>query len=132
MSSFARQVSEHIDKYKRRTRAVAKQSVEDVVEVAQTPTAKGGRMRVDTGFLRSSGGAALGEPPKGPSSQGDGGQSGEPLPVALAKWDLNQPLYWGWTAEYASARELKDGFARGAAELFPRFVENHAKRIAKL
>ena len=44
--------------------AVLKQSIKDLVEDANTTVNDGGRMRVDTGFLRSSGVAALNEIPK--------------------------------------------------------------------
>jgi hypothetical protein len=87
-------------------------------------------MRVDTGFLRASGGAALNQRPSGPTSPDDaasgGSQTGEPLAVALAKMQPGDALYWGWTANYALPREFKDGFARGAAEQCERIVDNKA------
>ena len=38
---------------------LARMSTQDLVDEAQTPVAKGGKMRVDTGFLRASGQMSL-------------------------------------------------------------------------
>jgi len=128
--SFAADMNKHLTRYEKRLMKVTRASIQEVVNIAQTPTAKGGRMRVDTGFLRASGGAALNQRPSGPTSADDavsgGSQTGEPLAVALAKMQPGDALYWGWTANYALPREFKDGFARGAAEQWERIVDSKA------
>lgn len=108
---------------KARLDAVAKTAVDYVVDDAQMTVAKGGRMRVDTGFLRSSIAAALGTMPSGPSVRGadpmgDAGQVG----LMVARWDVKTPLYIGWTANYAIYRESYDGFMEAALQNWPQHV----------
>ena len=130
--SFASDMNKHLGRYEKRIMAVTRASIQDVVNRAQEPTAKGGRMRVDTGFLRASGGAALNQMPSGPTSADDavsgGSQTGQPLAVALARMKPGDSLYWGWSANYARPREFKDGFARGAAEKWPEIVDSVANQ----
>jgi len=132
--SFDDDIKRNADRYKRRMRAVVQESTQRTVEMAQRVRGEGGRMRVDTGFLRASGGAALDNPPTGPTSN-DGevtGQlTGQPLPVILATWKPGQDIYWGWTANYARIRESKDGFARGAAEKWPDTVRQVTRIVSR-
>lgn len=100
-------------------------------------------MRVDTGFLRASGGAALGQMPRGPAeatkrrAAGDKTSqlydrnealTGRPLIVILSVWDQTEPLYYGWSASYARIRESKDGFMRLAAQNWDDIVASNARR----
>jgi len=132
---FSRQIQKFARKSKEMTEAVARQSVQDVVERAELTAAQGGAMRVDTGFLRASGGAALGGFPRGPSSNPGGRQfsgSGEagtgiPLAVALAQWDFEAKLAYGWSASYARPREARDGFMRLAVQNWERIVESNVR-----
>jgi len=96
-------------------------------------------MRFDTGFLRASIQAALGTMPSGPTTN-EGGRTfsegqqvaGEPVSVTLLRWEPGRDtLFVGWTANYARFREAKDGFLRGAVELWPRTVDAAAKRVRK-
>lgn len=121
--------------------AVVRQSLQDVVEVAQLPVAKGGKMRVDTGFLRASGQASLTGMPSGPgrgekdaiTGQYDNGD--KPLPpsmqTALANLKPGQPFYFGWTAEYAKYREAYDGFLEGAIMSWSEIVNKNVAEIKK-
>ena len=126
---FSKQVAAHSALYQKRIKAVFGLTAQGVVNLAQLPTAKGGRMRVDTSFLRNSGGAELGRMPSGPSVQGEAGTTGEPLAAVLAKWLPDQSIFWGWSANYARAREFKDGFMRGAAEKWPEIVKRTAALV---
>lgn len=137
--SFARQCRKATDRMQKMAEAVARQSVQDVVADAQKVRARGGRMRVDFGFLRASGGAGLGEMPSGPTSNDDGVTfsasaqvTGMPLAVALAQWDFETPIYWGWSASYARPRESKDAFMRLAAQKWPRFVKANIRRAKRM
>jgi hypothetical protein len=49
--SFTADVEDFVKETNERMEAVMRASLNDVVENAQTPVAKGGRMRVHTGFL---------------------------------------------------------------------------------
>lgn len=134
--SFGDQIRRHTAKYEKRLEATAKLSIERLVANAETLRTNGGRFRFDLGFLLASGGAALGELPRGPTDnperkryRQDASLSGMPLPVALAQWDFTQKLTYGWTARYARAREAKDGFMLGAVQLWPRIVKDAAREV---
>ena len=133
--SFSRDVKRFTEKYQKRLKATARTAVQDLEGEISTVTGDGGRLRVDTGFLRASFGWNVGSLPSGPSENPGGnfpaGQtiSGEPLPVALAKWDFSQPLYGGFTANYARPREARDGFVRGGVEKWDQIVDSAAKRV---
>jgi hypothetical protein len=106
---------------------VARESIQDVVDDAQTPQAKGGRMPVDTGFLRNS------------LVSGLNGSFGAPdensYILALSQLDLGDVARFAWSAEYAIFQELGTSrhpgnhFVGGAAAKWPQFVEANARRI---
>lgn len=112
--------------------ALMRQSISDVIDNAQTPTGKGGRMRVDTGFLRASGQASLNGMPTGPSikpddasrhSIDDGNGAVSPsVEVKLGELKIGATFFFGWTANYAKYRELYDGFLEGALQHWSRIV----------
>ncbi len=140
MGKFANQIDRFARKYERRYRAIARTSVQDTIAMAQRTRGEGGRMRVDTGFLRASIQAGLYNLPQGPAQPRKGavkgeyiGQqvAGEPVAVTLLKWDPNieVPLFVGWTANYARHREAKDGFLRGSVELWDQTVRKAAKKV---
>ena len=51
-NNFSDAVKEFSEKSKKRVLAVSRAAIQDVINEAQTPVAKGGKMPVDTGFLR--------------------------------------------------------------------------------
>lgn len=120
--SFADEINRYTEEYQRRLQAVARESVQDVAEIANQPRAKGGRMPVDTGFLRNSIRAAIGETP----SSGSGS-----VIETLARWDAGESITVGWTAVYARPMEYRYGFMRGAVELWPRIVDANARRAMR-
>ena len=133
MTDFGKQIEAHVERYKRRLRVVAKESVQETVKIAQRPVGDGGRMRVDTGFLRASIAANIGGMPSG-ESKGDGEAAtytGNAVSATLLQWDLKDTLYVGWTASYSRAREYKDGFMRGATELWSTTVDEVAMKVRR-
>jgi hypothetical protein len=107
--------------------AVLKQSAQDFGEDAQRPTGKGGRMRVDTGFLRNSHVSGL---------NGSTSMSGpDSYVLTIAQMKLGDILNGGWTADYAVHREFgargqaPDFFARGAAQKWQSFVDKNAAKL---
>ena len=111
-----------------------RQSLQDVVDDAQTPVAKGGRMRVDTGFLRASGMASLNGMPNGPSTNPGNGSfawNDNQLALVLGQMKLGATFHFGWTANYAKYREAYDGFLAVAAQKWPQIVEKNAREIMK-
>ena len=55
VKKFSKQVDDVIALTEKRLIALARQSTQEVIDQAQLPVAKGGKMRVDTGFLESVG-----------------------------------------------------------------------------
>lgn len=108
----------------KRLLGLARQSLSDLTEEANIPVAKGGRMRVDTGFLRASGAAKLNSPVVGPERGAPGAQPGQyddgnralgaTIIEALAQLKLGDTFNFGWTANYALIREAYDGFLEAA------------------
>ena len=136
MTSFSKQVSDYVKVYEKRLRAVARTAVQETIAEAQTPVAKGGRMRVDTNFLRSSLVSAVGQMPYGETKGGEGPYqyTGESLSAALLRWDPNkgETFYSGWSANYARPREYKDGFLRGATQNWSIHVDKAAKSAMQI
>lgn len=143
--SFSKQVEEWGDRAKEALVAVTRQSVQDVINEAQLREADGGRMRVDTGFLRASGQSSINQMPYGPSVRflheknsypspddytGEGGVASD-----IAKLQLGDVFYFGWTANYAAAREAKDGFLNTPLqrwqEIVDKNVSNYNRRSGK-
>lgn len=92
-------------------------SVQDTVETMLRAVGNGGRMRVDTGFLRASLVASTSAMPQiNPAARPeDGGVYTLPnYDAAILAAGQQDTLYLGFTASYAGAREVKDGFAEGA------------------
>jgi hypothetical protein len=52
--SFQAQINDWVSQTNQRIESVFKSSAQDVIELMQTPVAKGGNLPVDTGFLRAS------------------------------------------------------------------------------
>lgn len=84
-------------KAKRNVELVVKQSIQDVTEIAQTTKAKGGRMPVDTGFLRNSFTSGL---------NGSTSLSGANVYIATVEgMEMGDTFNAGWTAAYALRME---------------------------
>lgn len=94
------------------------------------PMNKGGRMRVDTGFLRASGAISYTGMPTGP-------ERGEPdqrydYEVSVTRdkletLELGNTIYFGWTASYARIREAYDGFLEGALQNWSKYVNRNVE-----
>ena len=121
--------------------AVWKQSAQEVVNEMQKPVAAGGRMRVDTGFLRASLMASTASmPPINPQAvpaEGAGYSFADTDIIAtIAGAELGQTLHFGYTASYAAFREYgamgqpPDAFVRTAAQKWPFIVKEVEARLA--
>lgn len=140
VDKFDAQIDKIIANTKEKMLAVVKNSIQEVVDDAQTPVKEGGRMRVDTGFLRSSGVSELNKIPSGPTEgrkreQGEAGvlykYNKDFLIPILAKMKIGDKFYFGWTAKYAAVRELYDGFMETAVMKWSEIVENQVRRLKK-
>ena len=133
---FTRKTLSFAERASLRITAVHRTAALEVANRANRPRAKGGRMRVDTGFLRASIAAAVGRMPTGeaknPYKQANAVQVNEgALAAVLLTWQPRQELYIGWTASYAVPREARDGFLAGAVEQWDEIVEKAVKRVRK-
>lgn len=129
--NFAATVTAFVADTEKRMTALAQQSTQDLIELVQTPVAKGGKMRVDTGFLRASGQISFTGMPSGPS-RGDGKTQytgGDFSVASLAGFQLGQTIYFGWTAEYAKYREAYDGFLISGVQNWQAIVDRNCALI---
>lgn len=95
--TFTAQLNAFRDKTVEQMRAVLSASVQDVLDEAQKPEARGGRMPVDTGFLRNS-----------LVSELNGAQIGQGATSYLLATTAIQPgdvARFAWTAAYALRME---------------------------
>ena len=122
--SFGRDVSNWIRASQGRIDAVAKQSAQDVTNIAQRRRSAGGNMPVDTGFLVNSIRASTASMPSSASDQ---------VTVAIIRWrPVDQPLYIGWTANYAPYMEHRYAFMRLAAQQWQDIVDRNARKLASM
>lgn len=124
--------------------AVFKDSVQDLIKEIDKPEKEGGKMKVDTGFLRSTGSGALNALPRG-ESEGRKRNPGEigvlpeyadydfkpSLQALLIKMKPEDMLYWGWSANYAAIREFYDVFIVSACQNWRTYVDNNTRRLKK-
>ena len=136
--SFAKQIQAMVDDVGSAMIGVVRQSIQDVINEAQlvgpskaNPAGgKGGRMPVDTGFLRASGRSSLTGMPSGPTIGRDRkpGETGVIYPseddyntsgfvrTTLAKMGIGDTFYFGWSADYANKMETYYGFLGGTVQ----------------
>lgn len=138
-SSFGKDVDLLIEKNIALLTAVARQSIEDVVDQASLAKAKGGRMPVKTGFLRQSGKSSLSGFPTGPA-RGDPNISypsvdnysqDAGVQTTLASLNPGETFYFGWTAEYANIQNVYNGFLDAAIQNWPTIVRKNAANAIK-
>lgn len=106
---------------------VARQSLQDVIRIAQTPTAQGGDLPVDTGALRNSLVTELRGAPVG--------NGGDSYVLGIAGLTLGDAFQVAWTAEYAIPRHYmittKEGgmWRDKAAQQWQRIVASNARKV---
>ncbi|QWY83156.1 hypothetical protein [Rhizobium phage RHph_X2_24] len=123
---FQAEVDRIVVNTEKRMLMVMQQSLLNAVNEMQTPVAKGGRMRVDTGFLRASGQSSLNGMPTGPSRNpggSDNWNSGQ-TEATIGKITFGSVFFFGWTAEYAKYREAYDGFMSATLQNWQSIVDN--------
>lgn len=136
-TTMSADIDAFVQETEERMLSVARQSLKDTIADAQTPVAKGGRMRVDTGFLRNSGTASVGSWPSGDGKRPADAKPGQyvwdegSLTRVLAALKLDDTFYWGWVANYARARELHDGFLEAAAQNWRGYVTKNINDLRK-
>lgn len=126
-ATFVASVSDWATKSNARMKGIIQESAHSLIEQAQTvgPSVAnpsggaGGRMPVDTNFLRASMAVSFDGMPVGPS-KGDPKTAYQydeaAVTLMIARYELGQTIYAGWTAAYSVFPEEKYGFCRGAAQ----------------
>ena len=125
--SFTEQVNKWTRKSEARMLTVFKTAVQELVEDAQKPIAKGGNMPVDTSFLRNSGQAALNDIPSGDSSE----SNMVSVPLVVSRANIGDRVVFGWTANYAQYMEARYAFMRRAAQNWPSHVKKAAADVQR-
>jgi len=96
------------------------------------PQSKGGKMRVDTGFLRASGQSSLNGMPTGPIRGNKNSTYNFDVSLTektISEFEIGSTFFFGWTASYAKYREAFDGFLASALQQWPRIVARNTERI---
>ena len=130
MTTFTAQIKAFTDRAKEKMDAVVKQSAQEVYSIAQTPKARGGRMPVDTGFLRNSLVAEL--------NGGTVAGGADAYTLAVAGMELGDTVFAGWTAEYARHMEYGTSKTPGnfymlsAAQQWQAIVKRNADLVRNL
>lgn len=139
-------VDEWVKETQRRIEAVVKTASQSVAIESNKAVGAGGQMRVDTGFLRASQAGQVGSMPSGEtapdkataakhSKAREAGQQLSPsyaptneVSFKLLAWDLKDPFYIGWTANYARYREMHDGFLKTQTQNWQKHVDAAAAK----
>ncbi|MCF3934345.1 hypothetical protein L1787_13090 [Acuticoccus sp. M5D2P5] len=149
--SFAAQVEDMVTRSKAKLEAVWKQSTQDVVDLIQTTANEGGRMPIDTGYLRASLQASLDDFPmvarEGPSLDQRYEKNAEEISLVIASADLGGKVMFGFVAAYAMRMEYGFegtdelgrqyhqsgfGFVRGAVDEWQSIVTKNALKVKGL
>lgn len=136
-AGFAAQVDAWVRETEARMTAVFRQSAQEVVGEMQRPVGEGGRMPVDTGFLRSSLQVSLNGAPVPATRENPGGIHGAPdvASLVISGAELGDRIVASYSANYAPAVEYgargrpPRGFVRGAAQQWQSIVRRVAQRL---
>ena len=127
--SFEAQVDRIVANTEKRVDLVMKQSLMKSINEMQLADKKGGKMRVDTGFLRASGQPSLTGMPSGPNIKPKDAQPGQydwadkQVQATIAGMETGATFFWGWTANYAKYREAYDGFMHTVLQKWQQTVD---------
>lgn len=131
--TFSAQVDAMILTCRRRMTAVFRESVHEVGDEANTTVHEGGKLPIDTGFLRSSYAVSLNGMPMGLGEPPSRAQRYSPdeadVDLVINQAELGDTIYGGWTANYAQVQEERNGFQRSAAQRWPQIVNAVVARV---
>lgn len=107
---FDAQIDEWVAQTKQRMRAVFQIATQELCYGILKPMSEGGRMRIDTGFLRASFTTSLNSPTLALNPRPDGDDKRYTLDLAsigvtIAQADIGDTIYGMFTASYARPRE---------------------------
>ena len=119
-------VSEWAAKTQARLDAVFKTAAQDIAREVQTPRAKGGKLPVDTAFLRNSFAADVNSTPSG---NGNSSYSAGPISIVINRAKIGDRVVFGWGANYAIYMEARYSFLRSAAQNWQQIVDKAAQKV---
>jgi len=119
-------IAEWVAKSEARLDAVWKTAAQDIAREMQTPSAKGGKMRVDSSFLRNSFSADIN---KIPSGNGDSSYSAGPISIVIGRAKIGDQVVFGWSANYAVYVEARFSFLRSATQNWQQIVNKAAQKV---
>lgn len=128
--SFEADIDRIVANTEKRVDLVKKQALLKSINEMQLAVKKGGKMRVDTGFLRASGQASLTGMPTGPNIRPKDAKPGQydwqskQTEVVLGQLKDGATFYFGWTANYAKYREAYDGFMHTVLQKWQQTVDS--------
>lgn len=129
---FTTQIDRFVVDTERKLLEVVQNSLTDLTRDANTLKTKGGRVPVITGFLWSSAAAAINSRPVG-HVRGDKKQTytynASEVEDVIARLQIGDTFYFGWTAEYARLMEARNGFLEGALMKWQSFVDRAVSRL---
>lgn len=118
---------------KMRQEAIFRQTVQTLAHRSNTPIAQGGKLPVDTGFLRASqAGSRIGMPygpTKGQRNQVYATPFAGPIELIVAQSNIGDTVWIGWTAEYAIYMEARYGFMRSEAQNWQFIVQQATNEV---
>lgn len=131
--TFSAQVDAFVLKSKARMTAVFRESVQRVSEEANTTIHEGGKLPIDTGFLRSSYSVSLSGMPFGlgepPDRDARYRYDQSHVDLVISDADIGDVIYGGWTARYAQVQEERNGFMRSAVQNWQSIVNGVVNEV---
>jgi len=131
---FSTQIDRFVVDTEQKMLFVLRDSLKAVTDEANKNKRDGGKVPILTGFLWSSAGASLNRRPSGPT-KGDKKLTYTwnvtTVVDALARMKIGDVFYFGWTAEYARAQEIRNGFLRSAIMNWQMFVNAAVAKVKK-
>ena len=119
-------IGEWVAKSQARLDAVWKTAAQDIAREMQTPRAKGGRMPVDTSYLRNSFSADIN---KTPSGNGNSAYTSGPISIVINRAKIGDTVVFGWAPQYSVYMEARYSFVRHAAQNWQQIVIKAAQKV---
>jgi hypothetical protein len=119
-------IDQWVAKSQARLDAVWKTAAQDIVREVQTPRAKGGKLPVDTAFMRNSFSADVN---KIPSGNGSSAYTAGPISIVINMAKIGDQVVFGWAANYAIYMEVRYSFLRSAAQNWQQIVDKSAQKV---
>jgi hypothetical protein len=128
MSQFQAQIDDWVKTSEARMSAVVKTSAQKMGEEVTKPIPQGGRLPVDTGYLRASFSASVNSIPSG---AGGTKFAMSPIVLAIAKLKIGDRLIMGFGASYAKYMEARYAFVRSSVQNWPQYVKHSVSEVKR-